>query len=299
SNISLYLAKIKFNSDPILFASQCILGLEKAMNARSIDEMCGELIMSKKICLLLFFVCFGGLFAYNDGSVLVLLTGAKTLTVNNSGSQGGTKIVAFPNNGNQKIKIWQSTAGFPEHGAESACADPCSISMNLEYGAVKYWYEMANSNGNPLSLRWLSSKLYLPFVRQPCETAPFAVPVMIHGFENYEHCMSFNVPSGTPTSGLRLWMWVTNWRNGAFSVIANGTEHKLATIPITGLISGGTNCTATTPVPYGLTTGPEQLNGFADQATFSPTTVVNGTIGVASIPSPTTFKWPCALPVPG
>jgi len=58
-------------------------------------------------------------------------------------------------------------------------------------------------------------------------------------------------------------MWVTNWRNGAFSVIANGTEHKLATIPITGLISGGTNCTATTPVPHGLTTGPAQLNGFA------------------------------------
>jgi hypothetical protein len=235
-------------------------------------------------------------FAYTDGTVLVLSTGAQSLTIINSGSQGGTYTVALSVGVAQKGKVWFSTAGFPERGSEIPCASPCSQSINLEYGQVKYWYEVTDSSGNPLSPRRLSSKLYLPFVRQSCETSPFTVPAMIHGFENYEHCMTFNVASGTDVSNLRVWMWVTNWRDGAFSVIVNGTEHNLATIPITGLICNGSSCTGTTPVPHGMTAGKQaQLNGFFDTTTPEPDGQLNTMATIVAVPGPTTFTFASSI----
>jgi hypothetical protein len=239
--------------------------------------------------------------AYTEGTVLVLSTGARTLTVTNSGPLGGSQAVTIPTSANQKAKIWLSEAGFPERRSEQSCADPCSILINMERGQVKYWYEIADSNGNPLSPRMLSSKLKLKFIQAPTISSPFIVPAAVHGFEGYTTApMQFNVPSGTDVSNLRVWLYGFNLRQNDAAVIINGaTEHVIGTTPITKFDSNGSTCTAGTSVPHGLSTSDvADFEGFT--AVISNTTAVssrpfNGLHTIASVPNATTFTVACSL----
>src|SRR5260370_29735673 len=106
--------------------------------------------------------------AYTDGTVLVLSTGATSLTVSNSGPLGGNQAVTLPVDANHRGKIWFSIPGaYSQRGGESACATPCVVSLNTEYGRVGYLYEITDSSGNPLTPVLPRSSHFLNFPQPP------------------------------------------------------------------------------------------------------------------------------------
>jgi hypothetical protein len=171
----------------------------------------------------------------------------------------------------------------------------------MQYGQVSYWYEITDSDGNPLSPRRLSSRQYLPQILEPCRTAPFAVPVPIHGSRNYTICFEFDIPGGTDVSNLRLWMRTSNLKNGMGAVAFNSTQESafkmLIATPIKKYDCNGSACTAVTTEPHGLSTGNEvEFNFFgtgerANQGMpgGSGAAHLNGVYTVASTPTPSSF----------
>ena len=260
-------------------------------------KMFGKLEMTFKLLLLALLLFVSNAFGYTEGAVLVMSTGATTLTVNNSGSLGGSQTITLPVSGSQKGKVWLSTAGYPQRGSEQTCASPCSISMNTEYGQVSYWYELTDSNGNPLSPRKLSSQLFLAITPAPCSFSPFTVPVTVHGFTNYTTCFTFNIAAGVDVSALRVWLNVFNLRNGAGSVVVNGgAERLLATTPVVGLSSDGSTCTFTTNQKHGLSVSNIfQLNFSNNMAGGLPgAAALNGSYTVTNVLTPTTLTASCS-----
>jgi hypothetical protein len=172
----------------------------------------------------------------------------------------------------------------------TTCNAPCSLSINTEYGQVAFWYEVTDSSGNRLSPRQLSSKLFLAFTPQPAATAPFTVPVPVHGFTNYRTGFQFN-PGSPNTSTMRAWIYGYNLRDGFATVqLNNNAPHALATYSqIIGYACNGTTCTGTSVTPHGLSVGQTiQQGGFFDVNT-NLGAPLNGYYTVATVPTPTTF----------
>jgi hypothetical protein len=236
---------------------------------------------------------------YTDGTVLVLSTGATSLTVGNSGPLGGSQVVNLPVGATQKAKIWFSIPGaFPQRGAEQPCAAPCFVSLNTEYGQTGYWYEITDSSGAPLNPPQVSSEYFLAFTPSVPKTAPFTVPTPIHGFKNYTARYQFTIPGGTDVSNLRVWLWAQNLREGSAAVLGNtGVEHVLATTPIVGFIANGSACTATTSSPHGLSAGQVIQQNFFNNIIpgLSGPGPLNALFTIASTPTPTTYTIPCSL----
>src|SRR5260370_26106371 len=225
--------------------------------------------------ILLLFLTATVMFAYIDGTVLARDRGATALTINNSGPLGGSSVLYFPNTGSQRIKVWMSPARYANRGSELACPNPCTQSLPTEYGKGLYMYEVTDSNGFSFTPPKLSAALDIPFAQAPCSSAPFVVPVPVHGFKDYTTCFSFSVAAGTDVSALRIWLNTFNLRQNIGSVFVNSQPEKiLSTTPIVGLTSTGSVCTGTTATPHGLLPNDlVQLNGF--------TNVAGGLVGVA------------------
>jgi hypothetical protein len=93
--------------------------------------------------LVLGLFCGVGAYAqYVDRTVLVGDVSATTITVTNGGPLGGTQTVNLPVGAGQKFKAWFSEAGLPERGSESACPNPCAITLITERGKYSYWFEI-------------------------------------------------------------------------------------------------------------------------------------------------------------
>jgi hypothetical protein len=234
-----------------------------------------------------------------DGTVYVLDVGSIALTINNSGSLGGSQTLTLPAASNQKAKVWFSAPGpnyLKEPGSESACSSPCSISLNTERG--RYWakVEITDSTGTSYSPKKLSSPFTIAITPQPALTAPFTIPFAVHGFTDYTK--SFQISLGAVSvSNLRLIAWVFNIRQGELSVLFNsGAEHNVATTPISGFMTNGVGtCTATTPVPHNLVSGPAWLNGFQDILIALDSDKRYNGLNTITVTSATTFTLPCTL----
>lgn len=235
-----------------------------------------------------------------DGTVYVGSTGAASLTVSNSGGLGGSQTVSLPVGASQKFKIWFSTPGFFfQRGPESACADPCTVSLNTELARIGRVYEITDSSGNSYSPPRVSSIEYLTLTPQAAETAPFTLPALVYG-RGQTSRYSVAIANGVDVSALRLWVFTQNLRQGALSVYGNsGVEHKFQSALITDLTSNGSACTLTTAKPHGLST-----NQVVDLSMFRDTIAgnnpgydysFNGLHTVASTPTATTFTVACSL----
>ena len=76
------------------------------------------------------------------------------------------------------------------------------------------------------------------------------------GFESYSCSIQFAIAGGTNVVLLRVLIHTSNFRNGQGWVQVNGgAKPSLAVIPITGMTSTGTVCTATTAYPHGIVNG--------------------------------------------
>lgn len=244
---------------------------------------------------------------YTDGTLLTGDSGAVTVTVTNTGSQGGTQTVTMPVTGTNHFKVWFSIAGYPEQGSSSVCPAPCGVSINTEYGQVSYWYQIFNSGGSPVSA--VSSQSFLSFTPQPAISSSIPSPMDIHGFRGSFSTISFSIPSGTDVSALRVWEWLYNARNRTASVVSNsGILHTISTTPVTGFTSDGSTCTGTTGEVNGLVPGVlVQLNYFNTLTSgINGIDKVNGSYTIATTPTTKTFTVACSLaagdwhgPVPG
>src|SRR5215467_3529958 len=150
----------------------------------------------------------------NHGSATATLSGGAVTgwTITNPGNDYGT---VAPTVTTSSAGCSTTPAATATLVSRTSCSSPCSLSMNLEYGSIKYWYEVADASGNRLNPRKLSGKVIGPYVQQACKTAPFTVPVAVAGFENVQPCWTVNIPNGASVSSLRAWLWVSNLRNGA------------------------------------------------------------------------------------
>ena len=210
--------------------------------------------------------------------------------------------------------------GFPQQvGSLTACHATCGVSLNEEYGQYKYWSQICTSSGGvPTSTCTpISVKSYLPFVQNPCagsSLGTYQIPIPVMGFENYSCSIQFAIAGGTDVSAPRVLIHTSNLRNGQGWVQVNGgAKHYLAVIPIAGMTSTGSVCTATTEYPHGIANGSQiQFNGsIAGQAvTYGSAnssfpyvdalghdaSYLLGYFTVASVPTTTTFTFPCTSP---
>lgn len=191
-------------------------------------------------------------FAYVDNTVLVLDSTATKISITNSGPIGGNYSVFVPT-GSQ---VWFSIPGYDTQGSTQACHDPCSLSINMEYGQDSYWYK----GGNGI----VSSRLFIPFVRQVASTGTYSVPVPVIGFHGYEQDNTFFVNGGTDVSQLQVYLRAQNLRQGlAYFRINGGGKHTLSTMGINQFDCDGSKCTAVTDSPHRLLSGTTvQLNFF-------------------------------------
>ena len=256
---------------------------------------------------LTFLVFCSTLPGYVDGTVQKLDIGATSIVTTNSGSLGGTQTVTFPSPGSGRIKAWFSEAGYPERvGSENACANPCGVSLNTERGRVSYWYEITDSSGNPLSPRKLSSELHLTFTQAPCATAPFTVPIGVHGTgPDYTTCLAFSIAGGADVSNTRIAIRAFNLRQGTAAVFVNSQSEKIIrTYDVIGAVCTKTvSCTVTTDRWHGIGVGQKvQLNGFAVPSGESTDTLpindLNGNYTVSSI-TLTTITVPTSWTISG
>jgi hypothetical protein len=235
----------------------------------------------------------------SDLTVFVLDAGATSLTINNTGTQGGSQTVSCSAASNQKCKMWFSAPApnyLKEPGSESACASPCSISLNTERG--KYWakFEITDNTGTSFTPKKLSSPFTIAITPQPALTAPFTIPFAVHGFTDYTKTFQFSL-GAVSVSNLRLVAWVFNIRQKELSVLFNGgAEHNVATTQISGFSTDGVStCTATTPVPHNLVSGPVWMNGFQDFLAQTDSNKRYNGLNTATVTSTTTFTIPCNL----
>jgi hypothetical protein len=231
-----------------------------------------------------------------DGTVYVLDASVKTLALNNSGPLGGSRLIAFPVTDTNRAKFWCSTSGYyPQRATEFALTGGTpSVSTNLEYGNGGYWYEITDSSGTPLSPVRVSSRNDLPFIQQPAISAPFTIPLSVHGSRGYITApMNFTPAGGTDVSQLYVWVYASGSRNGLESVVVNGIEHVFQTQSIWLFTCDGVStCTATTDTPHGLTTGQlVQTNFFREPAGQA---TANGYFNV-TVTGPKTFTFPTVL----
>lgn len=234
-----------------------------------------------------------------DGTVYVLDVGANSLTVTNTGAQGGSQGVSCPAAANQKCKIWFSAPApnyLKEPGSESSCASPCSVSLNTERG--KYWakVEITDNTGTSFTPKKLSAPFTLAITPQPALTSPFTVPFTVHGFTDYTKTFQFSL-GAVSVSNLRLVAWVFNIRQKELSILFNGgAEHNVSTTPISGFTANGSGtCTATTPYAHGLASGSAWLNGFNDILAQTDSDKRYNGLNTITVTSTTAFTLPCTL----
>lgn len=240
-----------------------------------------------------------------DGTQLKLDVSKRTVTITNTGSLGGSQTITCDSLTGEICKIRFYMGGdytYIAPGGDVACPDPCTYSINTEYGRVSYLMVIRNSADNT-TLR-SSGRSYLRFTQAPVNTGPWPVPIGVHGFKDYKTApMQFNIPAGTDVSGgLRIWLRLFNVRPGVGSVITNnGTEHIFNTTHITDLaaVSGSpSTCTATTATAHGLSTNDiVQINGVSVDNLGAPSTreaqQLNSIRTVASTPTTKTFTFAC------
>ena len=234
----------------------------------------------------------GHAFSYVDGTVEVLDSGATTIAVTDSGPVGaGPFTVTVP----ATSSVWFSIPGYSAQGSSVACHNPCSISINMEYGQVSYWYLPP---GGVQSVR-----NFLPFVpggpSQPtCGPTSFTVPMMVIGFHGVQAPCTFAVPSGWTATGNMVYIRAQNLRQGLATVTVNGTAHTLSTTPIIAFSCNGTVCAGTTSKPHGLTSGQKaQLNGFNQTQTPNAPSGESGLNAyfTVTVTGATTFTVPSTL----
>lgn len=226
-----------------------------------------------------------------SGTVLVLDVGATQVLVTNTGSLGGVQTIDLPVGVSQRAKVWLSRFS-PLRGSESACASPCSISLNQEFGPYFRLYEICDSTGNPLSPRRLSSLEYMPAIIPTPSNSPYVVPFFLTGTKGNQKSFNFSIAGGQDVSALRLWLWTFDMARKQLSVGFNSQPVKLVDkTDILVASSNGSTCSFTTRVPHGLTNGQSiQLNYFL----LPGTATLNGT-KTATVTGGSSFTVPCSL----
>jgi hypothetical protein len=245
------------------------------------------------------------LVAYTEKTELRLAAGVSQIYICDSGpNAGGCYVQGFPVDAAHRAHVWPSIAGY-NCGTDGDCTSvvnctdeasvgvPCSILINREYGDIKLWSRVYLANDTSPGT-W-SSKLLIPGISAPCETATFVVPSEFHGFENKQICKTVSIAGGEDTTTLQLWMHVYNWRNGAVSVQA-GTAAPVTFLdnPVLSFVCVVSNvCTIKTKYPHGYAAAQVvQFNGYlqgaSGGASFSAAQI-NNTQTVQSVLDALTF----------
>ena len=91
------------------------------------------------------------------------------------------------------------------------CTDPCSVTVNRNFGLFRFWYEEVDGSGSSLSPPKFSAGNPLPVIEPPMG-APgnWKMPIEVVGQDMYVVRNQFNVPVGAPTTGLWLYLRIVN-----------------------------------------------------------------------------------------
>jgi hypothetical protein len=94
---------------------------------------------------------------------VLLDVGSSSITISNSGSAGGTVTQKSGSGANQRVRVTIANIDVPPPSdtSYSACADPCTVSINRNLGQQYYWSEIVDNSGNPLRPRRQSQRQIL------------------------------------------------------------------------------------------------------------------------------------------
>ncbi len=151
--------------------------------------------------------CFAN---YGTQQCELLDVGATQLVVNNSGSQGGSITRIFDLGGASRLRVCTSPINVPPNVGTTytPCANPCSVSVNREWGVQWEWNQPTNSGGTPVGS--MSAAFALPMV-EPTPAAPgtWTLPVEVIGQDYYVERVQTTNP-GAVVTNLRLYMRINN-----------------------------------------------------------------------------------------
>src|SRR5215469_5549314 len=172
--------------------------------------------------LLLFTLSAASAFANYSSQISVLLgAGVKTVTIANSGVGGGPVTFNAAPSAGQRVRFTISPIYVPPPSGTtySLCADPCSVSINRNWGQQYFWVEYTDNSGNPFHPPKLSFQAVpsynanfcggagtLPMVELAVNTtAPLPMPREVIGQDCYVTRAQLPLLSGDASAGLRLW----------------------------------------------------------------------------------------------
>lgn len=252
-----------------------------------------------------FLFCASLFAAITNPTTYVLSVGANTFEVDDTSGASFSQAFTLPaiNASTRRYKVWiDPTGNYAQRGNEAGCSAPCVILANTATGRSAINYEVTDASGTPLSPPVYSILQNFLQVTPPTHlTAPFAVPLGVHGFKDYANILDVAIPGGSDVSAVAAYIEGYNFLPGDFSVVGNsGTEHVITSTPIVGYVSAGgvgsEICTATTLGPHGLTTNQTiQQNGFSFGGFVGIGAVgtLNNTFTVASTPTASTYTVAC------
>src|SRR5712691_6095476 len=182
---------------------------------RKVDTMFGSLFTLIQLSVLLVIVLAVPAHANYPSQISRLLNvGATSVTVLDSGAGGADPLIlTLAPTGSQRVRVTLSPINVPPSSGStySACADPCSVSMNRSWGQQYYWIEYVDSSGNPLNPSRVSQRNTLPMI-EPASSAQgsWTLPLEVIGQDNYVRRVQFTVPNGSATTNLRLYARINN-----------------------------------------------------------------------------------------
>jgi hypothetical protein len=155
---------------------------------------------------------------YPDQISVLLDVGATTLTVHNTGAGGSDVGLSFSPGVNQRVRfsLMRVYVPPPAGSTYTACANPCTVSLNRNWGQQYEFIEYVDNSGNPLSAPKKSAVApaysagcsvgaVLPQVELPViTTSPLPMPIEVIGQDCYTTHVRLPLVNGHASTGLRL-----------------------------------------------------------------------------------------------
>ena len=137
--------------------------------------------------------------------------GAASIVVHNSGAGGADQVVNFAPSGSQRIRFTASAVQIPPPAAStfSSCSNPCTLSLNENWGDSYIWAEYVDSSGNSFTPAKTFGPLVIRQAMFPCAST-WTLPIEVIGQMNYTTCVQVTAPGGSATTNIRLYMRVHN-----------------------------------------------------------------------------------------
>jgi hypothetical protein len=165
-------------------------------------------------CILVFIITATIAFANYPSQVSKLLdVNATTLIIANSGTGGSNETQLFAPGSGQRMRVTATPVDVdPQAGSTyTSCADPCTATLNRNWGRQYLFAEIVDGSGNPLSPPKKAKRVLAQVELTASAAGTWTLPIEVIGQDYYVTRRQITNPGAVRTN-LRLYMRVNNSR---------------------------------------------------------------------------------------